>query len=70
MRLFTIDKNGKLIPYKEHNYEEIIQEADLGELLENNHEYFFKGSKILIIGRQVTTNLNSFIDLLGIDKNG
>jgi len=39
-------------------------------LLENNPEYFFEESKVLIIGRQVTTNLNSFIDLLGIDKTG
>jgi len=70
MRLFTIDKNGKFIPYKEHDYEKIKQEADLEVLLENNPEYFFEGSKVLIIGRQVTTNLNSFIDLLGIDKTG
>ena len=39
-------------------------------LLENNPEYFFEASNVLIIGRQVTTNLNSFIDLLGIDKRG
>lgn len=39
-------------------------------MLENNPEYFFEGSKVLIIGRQVTTNLNTFVDLLGIDKAG
>jgi len=39
-------------------------------LLEKNPEYFFEGSNVLIIGRQVTTNLNTFIDLLGIDKSG
>jgi len=70
MKLFTIDKNGKFISYKEHDFEKIKQEADLEVLLENNPEYFFEGSKVLIIGRQVTTNLNSFIDLLGIDKKG
>lgn len=70
MKLFTIDKNQKFIPYKEHDFEKIKQEADLEVLLENNPEYFFEGSKVLIIGRQVTTNLNSFIDLLGIDKTG
>ncbi|GAI51207.1 unnamed protein product, partial [marine sediment metagenome] len=69
-KLFTIDKNGKFIPYKEHDFEKIKQEADLEVLLENNPEYFFEGSKILIIGRQVTTNLNTFVDLLGIDKAG
>lgn len=70
MKLFTIDKNGKFIPYKEHDFEKIKQEADLEVLLENNPEYFFEGSKVLIIGRQVTTNLNTFVDLLGIDKAG
>lgn len=70
MKLFTIDESGKFIPYKEHNFEKIKQEADLEVLLENNPEYFFEGSKVLIIGRQVTTNLNTFIDLLGIDKTG
>lgn len=70
MKLFTIDKSGKLILYKEHNFEKIKQEADLEVLFENNPEYFFEGSKVLIIGRQVATNLNTFIDLLGIDKTG
>lgn len=68
MNLFTIDKNGKLIPYKEHDFKDSNRETDLEVLLENNPEYFFEESKILIIGRQVTTNLNSIIDLLGIDK--
>jgi len=70
MKLFTINKNGKFVPYKEHDFGKIKQEADLEVLLENNPEYFFEGSKVLIIGRQVTTNLNTFIDLLGIDKAG
>lgn len=70
MKLFTIDKNEKFIPYKEHDFEKNKHEAYLEVLLENNPEYFFEGSKVLIIGRQVTTNLNTFIDLLGIDKSG
>jgi len=70
MRLFTIDKNGKMILYKKHDFKELHQEFDLEDLLENNPEYFFEDSKILIIGRQVTTNLNTFIDLLGIDNSG
>jgi len=70
MRLFTIDNQGKLIPYKEYTYKETNLESELEQLLENNSEYFFEDSKLLIIGRQVTTNLNTFIDLLGIDKSG
>ena len=70
MRLFTINKNGKMIPYKKRDFKELHQELDLEVLLENNPEYFFEDSKILIIGRQVTTNLNTSIDLLGIDNFG
>ncbi len=70
MRVFTIDNQGKLIPYKEYPFRESNRESELEQLLENNPEYFFEDSKLLIIGRQVTTNLNTFIDLLGIDKNG
>ena len=70
MRLFTINKNGKMIPYRKHDFKELHQELDLEVLLENNPEYFFEDSKILIIGRQVTTNLNTSIDLLGIDNFG
>jgi len=70
VRLFTIDKERKLVPYKEHSFKESNQESDLEALLENNPEYFFENGKVPIIGRQVTTNLNSFIDLLGIDKVG
>jgi len=70
MRLFTIDKNGKMILYKKHDFKELHQEFDLEILLENNPEYFFEDSRIIIIGRQVTTNLNTFIDLLGIDNSG
>lgn len=70
MKLFSIDNDGKLIPYLEHNFAKIKQEADLEDLLENNPEYFFERSNVLIIGRQVTTNLNTYVDLLGVDKNG
>ena len=70
MKLFTIDKDGKLSQFKERNFAENNREIDLEILLEKNPEYFLENSKVLIIGRQVTTNLNTFIDLLGIDKEG
>ncbi len=70
MKLFTIDKDGKLIQFKERNFAENNREIDLEILLEKNPEYFLENSNVLIIGRQVTTNLNTFIDLLGIDKQG
>ncbi len=70
MKLFTIDNNGKFVQFREQDFKEQNKEIDLEVLLENNPEYFFDNSKILIIGRQVTTNLNTFIDLLGIDQFG
>lgn len=70
MKLFTIDKNGKFVQFKEQEFKEENKEIDLENLLENNPEYFFDNSKILVIGRQVTTNLNTFIDLLGVDQFG
>ena len=70
MKLFAINKEGKLIQFKERNFAENNREIDLEILLEKNPEYFLENSKVLIIGRQVTTNLNTFIDLLGIDKEG
>jgi hypothetical protein len=70
MKLFTINDQGKFIQFKEREFKEENKEIDLEVLLENNPEYFFDNSKLLIIGRQVTTNLNTFIDLIGIDEFG
>jgi hypothetical protein len=70
MKLFTIAKNGKFVQFKEQEFKEENKEIDLEILLENNPEYFFDNSKILIIGRQITTNFNTFIDLLGVDQFG
>jgi hypothetical protein len=70
MKLFTVDKNGKFIQYKEHSFGIDNKESDLENLLETNPECFFEDSKILIIGRQVLTNLGTWIDLLGIDRFG
>ncbi len=70
MKLFTIDKSGKFVQFKEESFKSANKEIDLEDLLENNPEYFFDNAKILIIGRQVGTNLNTFIDLLGVDKFG
>jgi len=70
MRLFTVNNNGKLIHYKEHSFSDDNKESDLELILENNPENFFDDGKILIIGRQVLTNLGSWIDLLGLDSFG
>lgn len=70
MRLFKIDNNDKFQRFEEEEFNVNNKEIDLEDLLENNPEYFFENEKILVIGRQVSTNLRSFIDILGVDTNG
>lgn len=70
MNIFTVDQNGKMSPYQEQNFSSNNREADLEVLLENNADQFFSNNKILIIGRQVATNLSTYIDLLGVDESG
>jgi len=45
-------------------------ESDLENILEKNPDYFFKTLRVMIIGRQISTNFNTFIDLLEIDTSG
>lgn len=68
--MFTLNKEGDFVSYKEESFQDKHREYDLEEILEKNPEYFFDNQKILIIGRQVTTNFNTFIDLLGINSSG
>lgn len=70
MRLFTISQTHEMLPYNEHDFKVDNFEKDLENILEKNPQYFFEESNILIVGRQIATNFNTFIDLLGIDKNG
>jgi len=70
MKLFGINKDGKFILYDEYDFKEENYEKDLESWLESNPDYILEDEKVLIIGRQVTTNLSSVIDLLGIDREG
>jgi len=70
MKLLGINKDGKFIPYDEYDFKEENYEKDLESWLESNPDYILEDEKVLIIGCQVTTNLGSVIDLLGIDREG
>ena len=70
MKLFGVDKDGKLTPYNEYDFKIRNREEMLESLLENNPKYIFGDETVLIIGRQVRTNLGSLIDLLGVDREG
>ena len=47
MKLFTVDKEGKLIQYKERSFGVDNKESDLEFLSENNPECFFEDGKII-----------------------
>ncbi len=70
MRVFGINEDGKFKEFVKTAFDLGHQEAVLEEWLEANPDGFLDDDKILIIGRQVTTNLGGFVDLLGLDREG
>ena len=70
MRMFGINEDGKFKEFVKTAFDLGHQEAVLEEWLEANPDGFLDDDKILIIGRQVTTNLGGFVDLLGLDREG
>ena len=69
MRLFRVELDKKFIEYKVQSFKDEHREEDLEYLLESNPDAILD-EEILIIGRQVTTNLNTSMDLLGLDRTG
>jgi len=70
MRLFAIGEEGKFTRYAELDFTKENREAMLEEWLEGNPDHVLEEGKLLLIGRQVATNLGSVVDLLGIDRDG
>jgi len=66
MKLFRVDKDAKFIQYAERDFKKENQEEVLEFWLEHNPAHILEDENVLIIGRQVPTNLGSIIDLLGI----
>lgn len=69
MQIFEIN-NDIFVPLQKCCFKEEKLEKDLEEWLEKNPWSLLEGKGLLIIGRQVTTNLGSTIDLLAIDREG
>ncbi len=69
MRVFRIEDNN-LISYSKKSFKIDNTEKILEDWIENNPLAIFEDEKVYAIGRQVTTNLNKSIDLLGLDKDG
>ena len=70
MKLFRLDKEGQFIRYAERDFKKENQEEVLEFWLEHNPAHILEDENVLIIGRQVPTNLGSIIDLLGTDREG
>ena len=70
MRIFSIQQDGKFEEFSQTHFHANHEESVLETWLESNPNDILEDGKLLIIGRQVTTNLGSIIDLLGIDREG
>ena len=70
MRIFSVGSAGDFTEYEELPFEVDHEESVLEAWLESNPDTILEGGRILIIGRQVRTDLGGFIDLLGVDREG
>ncbi len=70
MRVFGIEPDGKFREYIQTPFQVQHEEAMLESWLEANPDGIVEDGKLLIIGRQVSTNLGSVIDLLALDRRG
>lgn len=70
MRVFGIQSGGQFSEYVHTPFQVEHEEAVLEDWLESNPDGIVEDGRILVIGRQVVTNLGGFIDLLGLDREG
>ena len=70
MRVFSVGSDGDFTEYEQLPFEVDHEESVLEEWLESNPDKILENGRILIIGRQVRTDLGGFIDLLGVDREG
>lgn len=70
MRIFGIQSDGNFVEYDQEPFQVGHTEETLHDWLEANPEGILENSKLLIIGREVQTNLGGRIDLLGVDPLG
>ena len=70
MRVFGIQDDGAFTEYDHVSFGMEHEEKALEDWLESNPHGILEDSGVLVIGRQVRTNLGGFIDLLGVDRAG
>lgn len=70
MRIFGIQSDGKFVEFAHEPFQEDHTEKTLQDWLASNPEGILEDSELMIIGREVPTNLGGYIDLLGVDRAG
>lgn len=70
MRVYGIQPDGQFNEYIQTPFQAEHEEAILEGWMELNPGNILEDGSILIIGRQVCTNLGGFIDLLALDRDG
>lgn len=70
MRVFSVGPDGRFTEYERVPFEADHVESVLEEWLESNPDGILEDGPLLIIGRQVPTDLGKSIDLLGVDRDG
>ena len=70
MRVFSIQSDNTFTEFARTVFEAEHEEAVLENWLESNPDAILENDRVLILGRQVFTNLGGFIDLLGVDREG
>ena len=70
MRIFAIKSDGAFKEYSQESFHETLSEQTLQNWLATNPEGILENNDLLIIGREVYTDLGGYIDLLGVDPVG
>jgi ACT domain-containing protein len=70
MKLFGIAEDNDFKEYIKIAFQSQFEESVLEDWLENNPRSILEDGALLLIGRQIHTNLYSIIDLIGVDKQG
>lgn len=70
MKLYGIRNNNEFNEYKSQRFKDEHREVAMEAWLEQNSKHIIENGGLLIIGRQVSTNFNTSIDLLGLDHEG
>ena len=70
MRIFSVESDRGFAEYERLPFEVEHEESVLEGWLESNPDGILEDGRLLIIGRQIRTDLGGFVDLLGVDREG